>query len=149
MELRGTSLHHLDDFSFAFPFRLTDSPRMITSKLRFSLQHLALHASEISFRFLHFKTIDHCLPMARFNGRAKQVEALRNQLTHCKHKRILGDHKYFRKNHTPLMIRDPSAMTFGLADSFAGGGASKPSGRPAKKSSKSRIGTSLEPLPSP
>ncbi|KAG5388618.1 hypothetical protein IGI04_030159 [Brassica rapa subsp. trilocularis] len=34
LKLRGTSLHPLDDFSFALPFRLTDSPRMIASKLR-------------------------------------------------------------------------------------------------------------------
>ncbi|XP_048593371.1 uncharacterized protein LOC125576896 [Brassica napus] len=38
---------------------------------------------------------------------------------------------------------DPSATIFGLADSFAGGGALKPGGRPAKKSSKSGIGASL------
>ncbi|KAG5400377.1 hypothetical protein IGI04_014984 [Brassica rapa subsp. trilocularis] len=37
LELRGTSLHHLDDFPFAFPFRFADCPWMITSKLRFSL----------------------------------------------------------------------------------------------------------------
>ncbi|KAL0827152.1 hypothetical protein Bca101_050829 [Brassica carinata] len=47
------------------------------------------------------------------------------------------------------MIRDPSATTFGLPDSLVAGGASKPDGRQAKKSSKSRIGTSLVPLPSP
>ncbi|KAG5378205.1 hypothetical protein IGI04_026047 [Brassica rapa subsp. trilocularis] len=55
LELRCTSLHHLDDFSFAFPLRFTNSPRMITSKLRLSLQHLALHASEIPLRFLRFE----------------------------------------------------------------------------------------------
>ncbi|KAG5377924.1 hypothetical protein IGI04_025766 [Brassica rapa subsp. trilocularis] len=102
LELRGTSLHLLDDFSFAFPFRLTDSPRMITSKLRFSLQDLALRASEIPFRFLRFETIDHSLPMTRFNGRAKQVKAQQNQLTHCKQKRKnLGNHEYFRKKIIP------------------------------------------------
>ncbi|KAF3598685.1 hypothetical protein F2Q69_00036613 [Brassica cretica] len=40
-------------------------------------------------------------------------------------------------------------MTFGLPDSFVDGGASKPERRPAKKSSKFGIGTSLVPLPSP
>ena len=123
---------------------------MITSKLCFSLRHLALHASEISLRFLRFETIEHSFPMARFNGRAKQVKDLRNQLTHYKQKKKhLGNHKNFRENHTPLIIRDPSATTFGLPVSFVGGGASKPEGKPAKKSSKSGIGTSLEPLPSP
>ncbi|KAF2531382.1 hypothetical protein F2Q70_00029060 [Brassica cretica] len=48
-----------------------------------------------------------------------------------------------------LIMRDPSATTFGLPDSLIGGGASKPEGRSAKKSSNSGIGTSLVPLLSP
>ncbi|KAG5374145.1 hypothetical protein IGI04_042532, partial [Brassica rapa subsp. trilocularis] len=84
LELRGTSLHHLDDFSFAFPFRLTDSPRMITRKLRFSFQHLALHTSEISLRFPRFEAVDHGFSMARLVGRAQQAQALQNRLTSSK-----------------------------------------------------------------
>ncbi|KAG5374302.1 hypothetical protein IGI04_042381 [Brassica rapa subsp. trilocularis] len=64
LELRGTSLHHLDDFPFAFLFRFADFPCMITSKLCFSLQHLALHTSEIPLRFLRFETVDHGFSMA-------------------------------------------------------------------------------------
>ncbi|KAG5411073.1 hypothetical protein IGI04_007392 [Brassica rapa subsp. trilocularis] len=80
LELRCTSLHHLDDFSFASPLRFTNSPRMITSKLRLSLQHLALHASEIPLRFLRFEAVDHGFSMARLNGRAQQAQALQNRL---------------------------------------------------------------------
>ncbi|KAG5375949.1 hypothetical protein IGI04_040545 [Brassica rapa subsp. trilocularis] len=85
LELRCTSLHHLDDFSFAFPLRFTNSPRMITSKLRLSLQHLALHASEIPLRFLRFEAVDHGFSMARLNGRAQQAQALQNRLACYKH----------------------------------------------------------------
>ncbi|KAG5373921.1 hypothetical protein IGI04_042768 [Brassica rapa subsp. trilocularis] len=81
LELRGTSLHHLDDFPFAFPFRFADCPCMITSKLRFSLQHLALNTSKISLRFLRFETVDHGFSVARLNGRAQQAQALQNRLT--------------------------------------------------------------------
>ncbi|KAG5375959.1 hypothetical protein IGI04_040555 [Brassica rapa subsp. trilocularis] len=103
LELRGTSLHHLDDLPLALPFRLADSPCMITSKLHISLQHLALHASEITFRFLRFKAIDHGFPMARLNGLAKQVKALQNRLTCYKRKKKqLGNRQNFRKNLTPV-----------------------------------------------
>ncbi|KAG5393502.1 hypothetical protein IGI04_023465 [Brassica rapa subsp. trilocularis] len=85
LKLRCTSLHHLDDFSFAFPLRFTNSPRMITSKLRLSLQHLALHASEIPLRFLRFEAVDHGFSMARLNGRAQQAQALQNRLACYKH----------------------------------------------------------------
>ncbi|KAG5410668.1 hypothetical protein IGI04_006987 [Brassica rapa subsp. trilocularis] len=80
LELRCTSLHHLDDFSFAFPLCFTNSPRMITSKLRLSLQHLALHASEIPLRFLRLEAVDHGFSMAHLNGRAQQAQALQKRL---------------------------------------------------------------------
>ncbi|KAG5375461.1 hypothetical protein IGI04_040057 [Brassica rapa subsp. trilocularis] len=94
---RYTSLHHLDDFSFAFPLRFTNSPRMITSKFHLSLQHLALHASEISLRFPHFEVVDHSFSMAGLNGRAQQAQALQNQLACYKyiHRTIT---KKFSKN---------------------------------------------------
>ncbi|KAG5392383.1 hypothetical protein IGI04_022346 [Brassica rapa subsp. trilocularis] len=79
LELRCASLHHLDDFSFAFPLRSTNSPRMITSKLCLSLQHLALHASEIPLRFLRLEAVDHGFSMTRLDGRAQQAQALQNQ----------------------------------------------------------------------
>ncbi|KAG5411330.1 hypothetical protein IGI04_007649 [Brassica rapa subsp. trilocularis] len=79
LELRCASLHHLDDFSFAFPLRSTNSPRMITSKLCLSLQHLALHASEIQLRFLRLEAVDHGFSMTRLDGRAQQAQALQNQ----------------------------------------------------------------------
>ncbi|KAG5384535.1 hypothetical protein IGI04_036005 [Brassica rapa subsp. trilocularis] len=117
LELRCTSLHHLDDFSFAFPLRFTNSPRMITSKLRLSLQHLALHASEIPLRFLRFEAVDHGFSMARLNGRAQQAQALQNRLACYKHIHR-NNHQKILKKLTPLMMRDPSATTLGLADSF-------------------------------
>ncbi|KAG5393262.1 hypothetical protein IGI04_023225 [Brassica rapa subsp. trilocularis] len=79
LELRCASLHHLDDFSFAFPLRSTNSPRMITSKLCLSLQHLALHASEIPLRFLRLEAVDHGFSMTRLDGRAQQAQALQNR----------------------------------------------------------------------
>ncbi|KAG5374332.1 hypothetical protein IGI04_042340, partial [Brassica rapa subsp. trilocularis] len=45
------------------------------------------------------------------------------------------------------MMRDPSATTLGLADSFVGGGASKPDGSPAKKSSNVQTNKEKELLP--
>ncbi|KAG5388776.1 hypothetical protein IGI04_030317 [Brassica rapa subsp. trilocularis] len=127
LELRGTNLHHLDDFPFALPFRFADSPRMIASKLRLSLQHLALQASKIPLRFLRFEAVNHGFSMTRLNGRAQQAQALQNRLTCYKHtwdnrQKILKK----KKKLTPLMMRDLSATTLGLADSFVGGGPSKP-----------------------
>ncbi|KAG5375339.1 hypothetical protein IGI04_039935 [Brassica rapa subsp. trilocularis] len=118
LELRCTSLHHLDDFSFAFPLRFTNSPRMITSKLRFSLQHLALHASEIPLRFLRLEAVDHGFSMARLDGRAQQVQDLQNRLACYKYIHRTITKKFLKKKLTPLMMRDPSATTLGLADSF-------------------------------
>ncbi|KAG5393635.1 hypothetical protein IGI04_023598 [Brassica rapa subsp. trilocularis] len=65
-------LHRLDDLPLALPFLLTNGPRMITSELRISLQHLALHASKIPLCFHRFRAIDHGLSIARLKGRAKQ-----------------------------------------------------------------------------
>ncbi|KAG5374290.1 hypothetical protein IGI04_042389, partial [Brassica rapa subsp. trilocularis] len=79
LELRCASLHHLDDLSFAFPLRSANSPRMITSKLCLSLQHLALHAGEIPLRFLRLEAVDHGFSMTRLDGRAQQAQALQNQ----------------------------------------------------------------------
>ncbi|KAG5410615.1 hypothetical protein IGI04_006934 [Brassica rapa subsp. trilocularis] len=98
LELRCTSLHHLDDFSFAFPLRFTNSPRMITSKLRLSLQHLALHASEIQLRFLRLEAVDHGFSMARLNGRAQQAQALQNRLACYKYIHRTITKKFSKKN---------------------------------------------------
>ncbi|KAL0649681.1 hypothetical protein Bca4012_092372 [Brassica carinata] len=76
LELRSASLHHLDNFPLALPFRPTNSPDMITSELSISRQHLVSHACKILFCLLCFKAIDHGLSMAHLNGRSKQVQAL-------------------------------------------------------------------------
>ncbi|KAL0676829.1 hypothetical protein Bca4012_004810 [Brassica carinata] len=76
LELGSVSLHHLDDFPLALPFRPTNSPGMSTSELSVSRQHLISHARKILFRLLRFKAIDHGLSMARLNGRSKQVQTL-------------------------------------------------------------------------
>ncbi|KAG5414863.1 hypothetical protein IGI04_002430 [Brassica rapa subsp. trilocularis] len=119
LELRCASLHHLDDFSFAFPLRSTNSPRMITSKLCLSLQHLALHASEIPLRFLRLEAVDHGFSMTRLDGRAQQAQALQNRWACYKSIHRIITKKFLKKKKlTPLMMRDPSATTLGLADSF-------------------------------
>ncbi|KAG5385388.1 hypothetical protein IGI04_036858 [Brassica rapa subsp. trilocularis] len=118
LELRCASLHHLDDFSFAFPLRSTNSPRMITSKLCLSLQHLALHASEIPLRFLRLEAVDHGFSMTRLDGRAQQAQALQNRWACYKSIHRIITKKFPKKKLTPLMMRDPSATTLGLADSF-------------------------------
>ncbi|KAG5384795.1 hypothetical protein IGI04_036265 [Brassica rapa subsp. trilocularis] len=120
LELRCTSLHHLDDFSFAFPLRFTNSPRMITSKLRLSLQHLALHASEILLRFLRLEAVDHGFSMACLNGRAQQAQALQNRLA----SNPIDDARSFRNDSRPrrlfltsLLIRHEDLLfKLGLSD---------------------------------
>ncbi|KAG5374149.1 hypothetical protein IGI04_042536 [Brassica rapa subsp. trilocularis] len=118
LELRCASLHHLNDFSFAFPLRSTNSPRMITSKLCLSLQHLALHASKIPLRFLRLEAVDHGFSMTRLDGRAQQAQALQNRWACYKSIHRIITKKFPKKKLTPLMMRDPSATTLGLADSF-------------------------------
>ncbi|KAL0668862.1 hypothetical protein Bca4012_031566 [Brassica carinata] len=76
LKLRSASLHHLDNFHLALPFRPANSPGMITSELSVSRQYLISHASKILFRLLRFKAIDHGLSMTRLNGRSKQVQTL-------------------------------------------------------------------------
>ncbi|KAG5385930.1 hypothetical protein IGI04_037400 [Brassica rapa subsp. trilocularis] len=98
LELRCASLHHLDDFSFAFPLRSTNSPRMITSKLCLSLQHLALHASEIPLRFLRLEAVDHGFSMTRLDGRAQQAQALQNRWACYKSVHRIITKKFPKKN---------------------------------------------------
>ncbi|KAG5388878.1 hypothetical protein IGI04_030419 [Brassica rapa subsp. trilocularis] len=98
LELRCASLHHLDDFSFAFPLRSTNSPRMITSKLCLSLQHLALHASEIPLRFLRLEAVDHGFSMTRLDGRAQQAQALQNRWACYKFIHRIITKKFPKKN---------------------------------------------------
>ncbi|KAG5393394.1 hypothetical protein IGI04_023357 [Brassica rapa subsp. trilocularis] len=98
LELRCASLHHLDDFSFAFPLRSTNSPRMITSKLCLSLQHLALHASEIPLRFLRLEAVDHGFSMTRLDGRAQQAQALQNRWACYKSIHRIITKKFPKKN---------------------------------------------------
>ncbi|KAG5411507.1 hypothetical protein IGI04_007826 [Brassica rapa subsp. trilocularis] len=98
LELRCASLHHLDDFSFAFPLRSTNSPHMITSKLCLSLQHLALHASEIPLRFLLLEAVDHGFSMTRFDGRAQQAQALQNRWACYKSIHRIITKKFPKKN---------------------------------------------------
>ncbi|KAG5374452.1 hypothetical protein IGI04_042242 [Brassica rapa subsp. trilocularis] len=98
LELRCASLHHLDDFSFAFPLRSTNSPRMITSKLCVSLQHLALHASEIPLRFLRLEAVDHGFSMTRLDGRAQQAQALQNRWACYKSIHRIITKKFPKKN---------------------------------------------------
>ncbi|KAG5393089.1 hypothetical protein IGI04_023052 [Brassica rapa subsp. trilocularis] len=95
---RCASLHHLDDFSFAFPLRSTNSPRMITSKLCLSLQHLALHASEIPLRFLRLEAVDHGFSMTRLDGRAQQAQALQNRWACYKSIHRIITKKFPKKN---------------------------------------------------
>ncbi|KAG5384098.1 hypothetical protein IGI04_035568 [Brassica rapa subsp. trilocularis] len=108
LELRCTSFHHLDDFSFAFPLRFTNSPRMITSKLRLSLQHLALHASEIPLRFLRLEAVDHGFSMARLNGRAQQAQALQNRLASSI--RTKKKNFFHELKDQPMLIRTPDKL---------------------------------------
>ncbi|KAG5393768.1 hypothetical protein IGI04_023731 [Brassica rapa subsp. trilocularis] len=98
LELRCASLHHLDDFSFAFPLRSTNSPRMITSKLSLSLQHLSLHASEIPLRFLRLEAVDHGFSMTRLDGRAQQAQALQNRWACYKSIHRIITKKFPKKN---------------------------------------------------
>ncbi|KAG5397092.1 hypothetical protein IGI04_018906 [Brassica rapa subsp. trilocularis] len=102
LELRCASLHHLDDLSFAFPLRSANSPRMITSKLCLSLQHLALHAGEIPLRFLRLEAVDHGFSMTRLDGRAQQAQALQNRWACYKSIHRIITKKFPKKKTNPI-----------------------------------------------